>query len=53
MTTAQKRAIWYAQKERKIKKLQELGLYEEYKEFNKGKKCDTIEVFCRKKKVNI
>lgn len=49
MKRDQLRAIWYADRERKLKKLEALGLLREYEEFNRGKKNNTIAVFCRRK----
>lgn len=49
MKISQKRAIFYADRERKLKKLEAMGLLNEYKEFNKGKTYHTIAVFCRHK----
>jgi hypothetical protein len=53
MKIAQKRAIFYADRERKLKKLDELGLLDQYKEFNKGKSHNTIEWFCRKNGIHL
>ena len=53
MKTKQLRAIWYANRDRKIKKIQDLGLYPEFKAFNKGKKYICIQAFCRKYNVSL
>ena len=49
MSIRQKRAIFYTERERKLAKLEQMGLLDEYKEFNKGKSHHTIAVFCRHK----
>lgn len=49
MSIRQKRAIYYHERERKLARLEAMGLLEEYKEFNKGKTYHTIAVFCRRK----
>lgn len=53
MKTSQKRAIFYHERERKLKKLESMGLLKEYKAFNKGKKHNTIGVFCRHKGITL
>lgn len=53
MKTAQKRAIFYHERERKLRKLEQMGLLEEYKEFNKGKRHHTIEWFCKSKGITL
>ena len=49
MSIKQKRAIFYSDRERKLAKLEAMGLLEEYKAFNKGKAHHTIAVFCKRK----
>lgn len=53
MKRSQLRAIWYAERDRKLKKLEALGLLPEYKEFNRGKKNHTIGAFCRRKGITL
>jgi len=53
MKNSQKRAIFYHERERKLQKLEKLGLLEEYKAFNKGKRNHTIEWFCRSKGITL
>lgn len=53
MKTSQKRAIFYADRERKLKRLEAMGLLDEYKEFNKGKRNHTITWFCRHKGITL
>lgn len=45
MTTKQKRAIWYADRERKLKSIEDRGLMEAYKEFRGKSKNHKIEWF--------
>ncbi len=49
MKTNQKRAIWYAERKRKLEALERMGLMDEYKAFNKGKRHHTIAWFCKAK----
>lgn len=53
MSIRQKRAIYYHERERKLAKLEAMGLLNEYKEFNKGKTYHTIAVFCRHKGITL
>lgn len=53
MSIRQKRAIFYHERERKLHKLEALGLLEEYRAFNKGKRNHTIGVFCRHKGITL
>ena len=53
MSIRQKRAIFYHERERKLHKLEVMGLLDEYKEFNKGKSYHTIGVFCRRKGITL
>ena len=53
MSIKQKRAIFYTDRERKLQKLRALGLLEEYKTFNQGKKHHTITAFCRHKGITL
>jgi len=53
MKVSQKRAIFYHERERKLKKLEEMGLIKEYEEFIKDKKYHMIEVFCRHKGIRL
>lgn len=53
MKVSQKRAIFYSIRDRKLKKLEEMGLLEEYKAFNQGKKHHTIEWFCKSKGIRV
>lgn len=52
MTTKQKRAIWYSDRERKLNKLESLGLMKEYREFCKGKN-NQIALFCNRKGIRL
>lgn len=53
MKTSQKRAIWYEDRKRKLKKIDSLGLWDEYLAFISGKKNNQIERFCAKKGIRI
>ena len=53
MSIRQKRAIYYHERERKLRKLESMGLLDEYKAYNKGKKYHTIECFCRIKGIRL
>lgn len=45
MKKSQKNAIYYAMRENRLKKLEELGLLEEFYQFNAGKKYMCIHSF--------
>lgn len=48
MKTNQKRAIWYAERERKLKDIEKRGLMDAYKAFKGNSKREKIEYFEKK-----
>lgn len=48
MKILQKRAIWYALRQKRLKKIEKLGLMSDFINFNKGKKYNCITSFCKK-----
>lgn len=48
MKTNQKRAIWYAERERKLKDIEKRGLMDAYKAFKGNSKREKIEYFKKK-----
>lgn len=49
MKKSQKNAIYYAMRENKLKKLEKLGLLQEFYKFNAGKKYICIQSFINQK----
>lgn len=49
MKRSQKNAIYYAMRENKLKKLEELGLLQEFYQFNQDKKYLCIQSFINQK----
>lgn len=49
MKRSQKNAIYYAMRENKLKKLEKLGLLQEFHQFNAGKKYMCIQSFINHK----
>lgn len=53
MNTKQKRAIWYSERKRKLRKLEKLGLMREYLLYKGTSRYNKIERFCRMKGVRL
>lgn len=53
MKTSQKRAIFYAERKKKLEAIEKMGLMDEYREFNKGKRHHTIAWFCKSKGITL
>lgn len=53
MKTSQKRAIWYADRERKLRKIEQAGLMQEYLKYKGDSRYHKIETFCKKNGIKI
>ena len=53
MNKSQLNAIWYADRNRKLEKLEKMGLAAEYKAFKGNSNREKIEYFCRAKGITL